>query len=220
MRIAVVAYEGFNELDVFAHLHILNGASRVRPEANIRAELVCASPRLRSMYGVSVERQQGLELVQEAAAVIIGSGGTLAAIEDPSFLSQLRLDPRRQLIGSQCSGALVLQKLGLLAGSPACTDMRYRARLEAEGVRVLDQPFVAHGSVATAGGCLSAAYLSAWVLWCLLDAEIAALALDSVAPVGERPPFAARIMSNIVPFVPPHLQEQVNHPKESIAIRV
>lgn len=219
MRIAVVAYEGFNELDIFANLHILNRASRARPEANITAELVCASPRPRSMYGVSVERQQGLEFVQEADAVIIGSGGILAAIEDPSFLSQLHLDPRRQLIGSQCSGALVLQKLGLLAGSPACTDMNYRARLEAEGVRVLDQPFFAHGSVATAGGCLSAAYLSAWVLWRLLDADIAELALDSVAPVGEQPPFAARIMSGIMPFVPPQWLGRVNHSGEATTMR-
>jgi hypothetical protein len=34
----------------------------------------------------------------------------------PALMAQLQLDPSRQLLGSQCSGALVLAKLGLLEG--------------------------------------------------------------------------------------------------------
>ena len=39
----------------------------------------------------------------------------------PAFARQgsLRFDPARQLIAAQCSGALILAKLGLLAGGPA-----------------------------------------------------------------------------------------------------
>jgi transcriptional regulator GlxA family with amidase domain len=152
-------------------------------------------------------RAAAIGFVQQADVVIIGSGGTLAVVDDALFVSQLRLDPRRQLIGSQCSGALVLARLGLLAGSPACTDATYRPRLEAAGVRVLDQPFFARGDIATAGGCMSAAHLSAWVLWRLLGAETAALILDTVAPVGKGSQFTTPILRSIAPYIPRHHAE-------------
>ena len=47
---------------------------------------------------------------------------------------------------------------------PACTDSATKPWVEEAGVRVLDQPFVAHGNVATAGGCLASHYLAAWVI--------------------------------------------------------
>jgi len=37
--------------------------------------------------------------------------------------AQMSLDPAPQLTGSQCSGALLLAKLGLLDGVPVCTDL-------------------------------------------------------------------------------------------------
>ena len=39
IKVAVVAYPGFNELDLFANLHILNRVTRVRPEVDLVAEL-------------------------------------------------------------------------------------------------------------------------------------------------------------------------------------
>jgi transcriptional regulator GlxA family with amidase domain len=201
IRVAVVAYEGFNELDVFANLHILNRVTRVRPEVALRAELVGPAEVVRSMYGVPVTTARPLAAALAdgvADAVVVGSGGTLDAIADEAFMAELaHLDPGRRLIGSQCSGSLVLQRLGLLGDRPACTDDTFRPHLESAGVTVLDQPFVAHGSVGTAGGCLSAAHLSAWVLSRLVDAEAAAATLATVAPVGEREAFVARVMDQI-----------------------
>jgi hypothetical protein len=51
-KIAVVAYEGFNELDVFANLHVLNRVARVWPGAHVQVQLEGNAPQLRSMYGV------------------------------------------------------------------------------------------------------------------------------------------------------------------------
>ena len=91
----------------------------------------------------------------------------------------------------------MLQRLGLLGDRPACTDDTFRPHLEAAGTTVLDQPFVAHGDVGTAGGCLSAAHLSAWVLSRLVDADAAAATLATVAPVGQREAFVAGVMEQI-----------------------
>src|SRR3546814_13872409 len=54
------------------------------------------------------------------------------------------------------------------------------------GVEVLDAPFVAHGNVATAGGCLASQYLAAWIIARLAGPQAAEEALHYVAPVGEK----------------------------------
>jgi transcriptional regulator GlxA family with amidase domain len=197
MRVAIVAYAGFNELDIFANLHILNRTRRVNPQAAITAELVSPSRTLTSMYGVEVATAGPLSSVRDADAVLIGSGGIPDALEDEAFLAELHLDRARQLIGSQCSGALILQRLGLLNHQPACTDAVFRPRLEALGVTVLDRPFHSHDNVGTAGGCLSAAHLSAWFITRLLGAETAAATLKTVAPVGQEAGFVANVLGGI-----------------------
>jgi transcriptional regulator GlxA family with amidase domain len=200
VRIAVVAYEGFNELDVFANLHVLGRASRIRTEARVHVQLVGHTQQLRSMYGVEATCQP-LALAREADVVVIGSGGTQAAVRDLRFMAELRLDPRRQLIAAQCSGALVLERLGLLAGAPVCTDATYRPQLEAAGVEVLDQPFFARDNVGSAGGCFASAHLSTWVLWRLLGRTTAEGTLTSVAPVGQEASFVASVMAAVEPYV-------------------
>jgi transcriptional regulator GlxA family with amidase domain len=152
------------------------------------------------MYGVEATCQP-LALAREADVVVIGSGGTQAAVRDVRFMAELRLDSRRQLIASQCSGALVLERLGLLAGSPVCTDAMYRPQLEAAGVEVLDQPFFARANVGSAGGCFASAHLSTWVLWRLLGRTTAEGTLTSVAPVGQEASFVASVMAAVDPYV-------------------
>jgi len=111
------------------------------------------------------------------------------------------LDPSRQLIGAQCSGALLLARLKLLDGIPACTDLTTKPWLEEAGVRVLSQPFHASTNVATAGGCLASQYLAAWVLARLDSPEAARAALHYAAPVGEKDDYADRALRHISPYL-------------------
>ena len=67
-------------------------------------------------------------------------------------------------IGAQCSGTLMLAKLGLLQKIPACTDLITKPWVQEAGVDVLNQPFYADGNVATAGGCLASQYLATWII--------------------------------------------------------
>ena len=134
--------------------------------------------------------------------MLVGSGvKTRDVVADAALMSQLRFDPTRQLIGAQCSGTLILAKLSLLNDVPACTDMTTKPWVEEAGVPVLNQPFVAKQNVATAGGCLSAQYLSGWVIARLAGVEAARNALLHVAPVGEKETYLTRAMANIAPFL-------------------
>src|SRR5262245_6329547 len=115
MRVAVVTFDGFNELDSFVAAHIINRVGL----PGWQAEITGASESITSMNGVVVRAQQPLEFAARADAVIIGSGRkTREVAADAGLMSRLQLDPNRQLIASQCSGALVLIQLGLVEGAP------------------------------------------------------------------------------------------------------
>ena len=198
MHIAILTFEGFNELDSFIALGILN---RVK-KPDWRVSIASPTARVRSMNGVVLEAQASLSEACAADAVIVGSGmQTRQVVADPALMAQLQFDPSRQLLGAQCSGTLVLAKLGLLGGVAACTDLTTKPWVEEAGVAVLNQPFVAKGNVATAGGCLASQYLAIWVIARLEGIEAARSAMHYVAPVGEKDDYVERAMRNVMPFL-------------------
>lgn len=195
IRVAIVAFDGFNELDSFIALNLLG---RVR-EHNVTAEIVAPQDAIPSMNGVRSTNVRPLEWSHDADAVLLGSGkGTRDAVGDEAVMGRLRLQPARQLIGSQCSSALVLHRLGILGKHPfctdnSCTDNRARRHFGTLGLAVSGRAFAASGNVATAGGCLAAQYLAAWVVTQLLSWECAKEALSYIAPVGEERELAKRV---------------------------
>lgn len=189
MHIAILTFEGFNELDSFIALGILNRVKRL----GWRVAITSPSERVQSMNGVLLESQASLRDASDADAVIVGSGvRTRDIVANADLMNQLKLDPSRQLVGAQCSGTLVLAKLGLLNAVPACTDLTTKPWVEEAGVAVLNQPIFASGNVATAGGCLSSQYLAAWIIARLVGLDEAESALRYVAPVGEKDDYVTR----------------------------
>jgi len=198
MRVAILTFDGFNELDSFIALGLLN---RLKADG-WKAEITSPSAQVTSMNGLTVTAQQPLEFANDADAVVFGSGiYTRAIAENSALLDRLQLDPLRQLIGAQCSGALLLARLGLLADMPACTDLTTKPWLIAAGVRVEDAPFHARGPVATAGGCLASQYLAAWLMLRGAGEAAAVQALHYAAPVGEKDAYVERLLAVVRPFV-------------------
>jgi transcriptional regulator GlxA family with amidase domain len=199
MHIAILTFDGFNELDSLIALGVLH---RVK-KPGWRVTLCCPEAEVTSMNGVTVRAQSMLEDAATADAVIVGSGvKTRDIVADPRLMQRLKLDPGRQLIAAQCSGTLVLARLGLLGGVPACTDLTTKPWVLEAGVEVLNQPFFASGNVATAGGCLASPYLAAWVIARTEGTEAAAAALHYVAPVGEKEAYVANALRNLAPHLP------------------
>jgi len=194
MHVAILTFEGFNELDSLIALGILN---RVKRPA-WRVSLACPTPQVRSMNGVVIEAQASLADARSADAVIVGSGLlTREIVKDAAIMEQLRFDTSRQLLAAQCSGALLLAKLNLLRGVPACTNLTSKPWVEEAGVTVLNQSFYAEGNVATAGGCLASQYLAAWVIARLVGVDEAEKAIHYVAPVGEKQLYVERALGHI-----------------------
>jgi len=204
MHIAILTFEGFNELDSLIALGVLN---RIK-KPGWRVTLSCPALSVTSMNGVTVHAQSTLAEACAADAVIIGSGiQTREIVNNPELIAKLQLDPARQLIGAQCSGTLLLAKLGLLSCAPACTDLTTKPWVQEAGIEVLDQPFYAQGNVATAGGCFASQYLAAWIIARTEGEEAARNALHYVAPVGEKEEYVSRAMKNIAPYLPQHREQ-------------
>jgi len=178
--VAIVTLPEFNEIDSFVALHMLNRAE------GVTAYLAGPDPEVVSMNGVVTGVSGTLVDAAGADAVIVGSGRlTRQFAGDPEFLAGLDLDPARQLIASQCSGALILARKGLLDGLPVCTDNKTRRWIEDMGLTVTEETLSVSGTIATAGGCLSAQYLAAWLLLRLSGETETRRALAYAVPVGE-----------------------------------
>ncbi len=196
MRIAIVTFDGFNELDAFIALGLLNLVT------GWKAELTAPAAHLTSMGGVTVQAQRPLTFANDADVVLFGSGLYHRAVaQNSALLDRLQLDPLRQTIGAQGSGVLLLARLGLLADRPACTDVASKPWLIEAGVRVEDAPFHARGPVATAGGSLATQLLAAWVMARGAGFEVATQALRHAAPVGDQNEYVARLLDAVRPFM-------------------
>jgi transcriptional regulator GlxA family with amidase domain len=182
MKTSIVIFDNFTDVDLWLMWDLLN---RVRVEGwSVR--IVGEKKTHVSATGITIPTHGGLEEANDADAVLFVSGfGTRERIADQSWLNRFRLDPDRQVIGSICSGSLIMAKLGLLAGKTATTYPTIKTTLEDLGVEVVEKPFVAHGNIGTAGGCLAQQYLIGWVIEKLASAELSKLVVRSIQPVGE-----------------------------------
>jgi transcriptional regulator GlxA family with amidase domain len=191
MRIALLAFDGFDELEVCVLSGLLNRLSA----RGWKAEVASPAAQITSMHGLTIQATQPLEFANEADAVVFsGNLYARAMSENGAILDRLQLDPVRQLLCAQGSGVLMLTRLGLLGGLPACADVHTKPWLTEAGVRVLEEPFHAGGAVATASGGLAAPYLAAWLMLRGAGEDAALQALQSAAPVGEQDTYAQRVL--------------------------
>lgn len=182
MKIGIVIFDKFTDLDLFLMWDLLNRVRVEKWEVKILGEKEVHI----SATNIEVKTHGRIEEANDADAVLFVSGqGTRDRIADENWLGRLKLDPQKQFIGSICSGSLILARLGLLEGKTATTYPTTKTALESLGVEVIEKPFVAHEKTATAGGCLAQQYLIGWVIENLAGQEWRDLVLRSIQPVGE-----------------------------------
>jgi transcriptional regulator GlxA family with amidase domain len=182
MKVSIIAFDDFTDIDVFFMWDLLK---RVRLHSwDVR--IVGEGSHHTSSSGLTIPMHGHVSEANDADAVLFASGpGTRKKCKDEAFLREFALDPDRQMIGSMCSGALILGALGLLRGRNATTYPTVKRLLEGYGVTVVERPFVLEGNVATAAGCLAAQYLAGWVVERGAGAGVRDAVLKSIQPVGE-----------------------------------
>ena len=184
MKTSIVIFDEFTDIDLFLMWDLLN---RVQlPDWEVR--IVGDKSHHTSTTGVTTATHGSIEEANESDVVLFVSGqgtGTRTKMRDEVWLSRFNLNPEGQMIASVCSGSLLLAALGLLAGKTATTYPTTKQLLEGFGITVEERPFIAHGNIATSGGCLAAQYVVGWVIEKKVDKEWKELVLKSIQPVGE-----------------------------------
>ena len=181
-KISIVIFDKFTDLDLWLMWDLLNRVRISDWEVKILGEKEVHL----SATNIEIKTHGRIEEANDADAVLFVSGqGTRDRIADENWLAKYNLNPEKQFVGSICSGSLILAKLGLLEGKTATTYPTSKAVLESLNIEVIEKPFVAHGRIATAGGCLAQQYLIHWAIENLAGKDWADLVIKAIQPVGE-----------------------------------
>jgi transcriptional regulator GlxA family with amidase domain len=184
MKVSIVTFDDFTDLDLFILWDLLN---RVEGH-DWQVKLLGDKPSHVSSTGVEVKMHGTLDEADSSDAVLFCSGkGTRKKMHERAFLQSFTLDADRQLLCAIDSGALLLGALGFLNGRRATSypSDEIKGALEGMGAEVVWESFVEDGNVATAARCLAGQYLAGWVIEKLAGVEQKSTALESVAPLGQ-----------------------------------
>jgi transcriptional regulator GlxA family with amidase domain len=179
VRIAIVLFEGFDELDAL-------GPYEVFRNAGLDALLVTREPaeRIAGSHGLTVEVQGTLD--GSFDLVVIpggrwndraerGAWGEAQRGELPRELARLHSDGIP--LASVCTGGMLLAAAGLLRGRPAITHRGAIDELREAGADVTEERVVDDGDLVTAGGVTSGIDLALWIV----ERELGGEAADRVA---------------------------------------
>lgn len=183
MKISIIAFDNFTDIDLWLMWDLLNRVKNQQWDIKI---LGTKESHI-SQTGIVVPMHGHISQANKADVVLFTSGpGTRMVITESHFLSSFQLNSEKQLIGSMCSGALILAALGILKpGDSATTYPTARVELEKFSIKVVEKSFVNHGNIATAAGCLSAQELVGWVIERLVGEATRNTVLNSIQPIGQ-----------------------------------
>lgn len=184
MKISIVTFDDFTDLDLFILWDLLNRVEK--PDWQV--EMLGDRETHVSSTGIEIKMHGQLEEANESDAVLFCSGrGTRRKMTDESFLEKFKLDESRQLIGAIDSGALLLGALGFLKGKQATgyPSAEVKRALENFGATVVWKSLVQEGNIATAAQCLAGKFLAGWVIETLAGSEAKEKALKSAESLDD-----------------------------------
>jgi transcriptional regulator GlxA family with amidase domain len=185
MKVDIVVFDGFDELDALAPYEVLRTAAGLG--APIAAELVGAhgAGTVTASHGTRIAVDRGP--AEDADLVLVPGGGWFhgagvrAEIERGDLPRLLATASERgAIVGSVCTGAMLLAAAGLVEGRRATTHHAAHDDLRAAGADVVVARFVDDGDVVTAGGVTSGIDLALHLVEKVAGASVAAQVADEI----------------------------------------
>ncbi|MEP6870450.1 MAG: DJ-1/PfpI family protein [Anaerolineaceae bacterium] len=156
--IAIVAFEGAEELDFVGPWEVFTMAAAVVP-GSCTVHLVSEhGGEVRCAKGLRVVADHSFETVPTPDIVVVPGGqGTRIESSNPAMLAFLTKSAKNaELVTSVCTGSFVLERAGLLTGKRATTHWASMDRLRALGtVNVVEKRWLDEGNVITSSGVSS-----------------------------------------------------------------
>jgi transcriptional regulator GlxA family with amidase domain len=184
VKIAIVLFDGFDELDAVGPYEVLRNAARGGAELTV--ELVTREPAetVTASHGLEV-RPQGV-LDDSYDLVIVPGGGwaerSSAGVRGERDRGELpaelaRAHERGAVMASVCTGTMLLSAAGITRGRPATTHHSALEALAEEGAEVVEDRVVDDGDLVTSGGVTSGLDMALW----LVEREWGAELADAIA---------------------------------------
>ena len=192
MRVAVVVFEGFDELDAIGPLEVLRNAAAMGA-ADLSVELVAldGAAEVTGDHGLRVRTDGPLDREGTDLLVIPGGGwndrgthGAWAEAERGELPAAIAAAHEAgAVVATVCTGAMLATAAGLTRGRPAVTHHDAIDDLRAAGAEVVEARVVDDGDLVTAGGVTSGIDMALWLVERHFGAELA----DAVAAEIEHP---------------------------------
>jgi transcriptional regulator GlxA family with amidase domain len=182
MRVAVVVFEGFDELDAIGPLEVLRNAAAMGA-TGLSVELVAldGAAEVTGSHGLRVRTDGRLDPEGTDLLVIPGGGwndrgahGAWAEAERGDLPAAIAAAARGgAVVATVCTGAMLAATAGLTRGRPAITHHDAVEDLRASGARVVEARVVDDGDLITAGGVTSGIDMALWLVERHFGSELA-----------------------------------------------
>lgn len=195
-QIDILLYEGFDELDAVAPFEVFQNAASAGADCEVSLVTHEKRERVTASHGldVGVDGQLASPGAEGAPDLLLVPGGGWSGEGDQGVRREYESGDLPEkitahhaagtTIASVCTGAMLLERAGVLGKGPAITHQSAVADLEAAGVKVPDRRVVDVGQVVTAGGVTSGLDLALHLVQREFGEDIA----DEVATVLEYEP--------------------------------
>ena len=172
MRVAIVTFPGFGELDALGPYEVLRDAAAAG--ANVEVMLVTGEPaeRVSGAHGLSLEPHGTLDDGPFDLVVVPGGGwndrapaGAYAEAQRGELPTVLRrLHESGAAMASVCTGAMLLAAAGLVRDRPATTHHLALDDLREAGAEVIEARVVDDGDLLSSGGVSAGIDLALWLV--------------------------------------------------------
>jgi transcriptional regulator GlxA family with amidase domain len=181
MRIQILLFDGFDELDALGPYEVLSAAAEAG--ADLRTEPVrVGSATVTSGFGLQLHVRTPLEPDHPPDLLLVPGAGWLADAEQGSWAERERervaaavgaVHARGAMVVAVGTGSTIAAAADLLRGRPAAADPRVDAALRVLGAEVVPVRVVDGGEVVTSGGLTSGVDLALWLVERFASTELA-----------------------------------------------
>ena len=151
MRVGILLFDGVEELDFVGVWEVLRKAKQLHPTLNLSVITRATKESIACALGLTILAHEVKRDLSDLDLLIVPGGpGRKDVIADRGLLEKIAEFGRTKPVASVCTGALILQSAGLLAGRRATT--HFLSREELTEADVVTDRVVVDGRVITAGG--------------------------------------------------------------------
>ena len=188
MRVAIVLFDGFDELDAIGPFEVLREAARRGADLDVRLVTLEGAREVAGSRGLRVLADGGLGDGRPDLVIVPGGGwndraehGAWAEAQRGELPTALaRHHAEGATVATVCTGGMIAAAAGLVAGRPAVTHHTALRDLQAAGAEVVRARVVDDGDLVMAGGVTSGLDLALWLVERHFGAELADAIADEL----------------------------------------